>query len=121
MCIFWGKFRYNGKISDYSNETFTSTPLKPYFALYNNLFDPTKGEEVIIKYSLSWDSFVEIKIYTLDGELVSPLVLKNQSAGEYQLNWSGKDEDGEIVASGIYLAYFNVGYFEEIKKMAVIK
>lgn len=112
---------YNGKVSNYSNEAFTTTPLKPFFALYNNLFNPKKGEEVTIKYTLSWNTFVTIKIYTLYGEFVNTLLSKNQSFGEHQLNWSGKDEDGNIVASGIYLVYFNAGDFEEIKKLAVIK
>lgn len=112
---------YNGKVSDYSNEVSATTPLKPYFALFNNLFNPRKSEEVIINYILSWDTFVKIKIYTLDGELVNTLISKNQSFGEHQLNWSGKDEDGNIVASGIYLVYFDAGDFEEIKKIAVIK
>ncbi len=112
---------YNGKVSNYSNEISATTPLKPFFELYNNLFNPRKGEEVIIKYTLSWDTFVTIKIYTLFGEFANTLLSKNQSSGDHQFNWSGKDEDGNIVASGIYLVYFNAGDFEEIKKIAVIK
>ncbi|MEK7275512.1 MAG: fibronectin type III domain-containing protein, partial [Candidatus Desantisbacteria bacterium] len=77
---------YNGKVSNYSNETSAITPLKPFFELYNNLFNPRKGEEVIIKYTLSLDSFVTIKIYTLSGEFVNTLLSKNQSSGEHQLN-----------------------------------
>ncbi|MDI6734734.1 MAG: FlgD immunoglobulin-like domain containing protein [bacterium] len=112
---------YNGKVSSYSNEASATTPLKPFFELYDNLFNPRKGEEVIIKYTLSRDTFVTIKIYTLYGEFINTLLSKGQSAGHHQITWSGKDENGNVVASGIYLVYFNAGDFEEIKKTAVIK
>jgi hypothetical protein len=108
--------------SDYSAPASATTPLKTEFNPYNNLFDPTKGEQVIFKYTLSWATLVKIKVYTLDGILIKTVVDAYKSAGPHKDDkWDGKDETGKIVASGIYLGYFDCGYFKEIKKIAVIK
>ncbi|MEW6095500.1 MAG: hypothetical protein AB1567_03095 [bacterium] len=107
--------------SGYSQEISVTTPLKSQFALYNNLFNPTKDGPVIIKYRLLQSASVKIKIYALDGVLVKTIVDDYKSADLYTEFWDGRDEDGEIVASGIYLVYFDCGYLKEIKKVAVIK
>ncbi|MFH1562015.1 MAG: FlgD immunoglobulin-like domain containing protein [Nitrospirota bacterium] len=119
---YWITVRDGVGYSNYSQEVFATTPLKPQFNPYDNLFDPTKAQQVKFKYTLSWAAQVKIKIYTLDGILVKTVVDDYRSAGQHNIDkWNGRDEDDEIVASGIYLACFDCGYLNEIKKIAVIK
>ncbi|MEW6608361.1 MAG: fibronectin type III domain-containing protein [bacterium] len=40
--------------SNYSEPTSATTPLRPQFNPYDNLFDPTKGQQVTFRYILSW-------------------------------------------------------------------
>jgi parallel beta-helix repeat protein len=97
-------------------------PTGTKFILYNNLFDPTKNEEVIIKYELVSNEDVSIKIYDFGGNLVKNIIDNEyRSAGIHTETWDGKNEDDVIVASGIYLVQINTGSFKETKKAAVVE
>ncbi|MDI6781793.1 MAG: carboxypeptidase regulatory-like domain-containing protein [bacterium] len=89
--------------------------------LYNNLFDPTKNEGVIIKYELTENAEVSIIIYDFRGNLIRTLVNGYQSTGVYTETWHGKNDDGAIVASGTYLIQIKAGGFKETKKVVVVE
>lgn len=89
--------------------------------LYNNLFNPAKGESARIDYTIDNDGQVTIKLYNIAGELVRTLVDESRSAGTYIESWNGKNSEGETVASGIYLCFIEAPGIKVIKKAAVIK
>lgn len=47
-----------------------------------------------------------VKIYDIGGGLVKELIT---TSGEQELNWDGKNEDGELVESGVYIYQLQVG------------
>lgn len=63
------------------------------------------------------DPDLEIRIYTVDGELVR--VLDDPDGG--QIHWDGKNGYGERVASGIYLYVVRSCGEKKIGKITVIK
>ena len=71
---------------------------------YPNPFNP----ETWIPYRLAEDTNVTLTIYDTNGIMVRHLDLGHQSAGHYAERgkaayWDGRNEDGEAVASGIYI------------------
>jgi hypothetical protein len=44
-----------------------------------------------------------------------------RASGPYEAIWDGKDDEGEDVASGIYLYRLEVGDFSECRKMLLLK
>ncbi len=52
------------------------------------------------------ESEFTVKIYDIDGGLVKELIT---TSGEQELNWDGKNEDGELVESGVYIYQLQVG------------
>jgi len=52
---------------------------------------------------------------------VKTLVDVKQVAAEYSIQWNGKNEAGNLVASGIYLYRLNVESFVEMRKMTFIR
>ncbi|MCA1763539.1 MAG: alpha-amylase family glycosyl hydrolase [Cryomorphaceae bacterium] len=56
-----------------------------------------------ISYSLTKGQQVAVDIYDAQGRLVSRLYDGNQTPGEYQLRWNGKNDRGMAVPSGVYL------------------
>ena len=65
---------------------------------YPNPFNPTTN----VIYSIQKEGFVQLEIYDLLGRTVKSLLSEIKSAGEYSLSWDGKNDQGELVASGIY-------------------
>ena len=89
---------------------------------YPNPFNP----ETWIPYQLAETADVTIRIYATSGELVRTLMLGNRPAGTYQSRsqaayWDGKNELGELVASGIYFYTLSAGKFTATRRMVIRK
>jgi hypothetical protein len=79
---------------------------------YPNPFNPS----TTIKFSISENSFVSLKIYDVNGREISELVNKNLSQGEYEATF-----DARNVSSGVYFYTLRTGKFIETKVMSLIK
>jgi S-formylglutathione hydrolase FrmB len=55
-------------------------------------------------YFLPKINFVELNIYDSLGQLVKPLVHETQSAGLHNIGWDGRDNVGNAIGSGLYIA-----------------
>jgi len=42
-------------------------------------------------------------------------------AGRQEVVWNGQDENGRLVASGIYLSRFQAGTFMQTERMTLVK
>ena len=85
-----------------------------------------KDENQIIPQSLSipydlTNSFVELKIYDINGRLVNTLVSENLSAGNYLTRWDGDNSSGSKVSSGVYIYSIRVGSRTLNKKITLLK
>ena len=79
---------------------------------YPNPFNP----KTIIRYSLSENRYINLKIFNVIGKEVSVLINENQKAGSYEVEWNAVD-----FPSGIYFYRLTAGEFTETKKMDLIK
>lgn len=84
---------------------------------YPNPFNPS----TTIEYNVPQKSFVTIKVLNLLGEEVSTLINEEKVAGDYKIEWNGKDEKGREVPTGIYIYWMKAGDFSQIKKMTFIQ
>ncbi|MDE0636005.1 MAG: T9SS type A sorting domain-containing protein [Candidatus Poribacteria bacterium] len=89
---------------------------------YPNPFNP----ETWIPYQLAENADVKLRIYSADGKLIRTLLLGHQPAGLYQSQnraayWDGKNELGELVASGIYFYTLSTGKFSATQRMIIRK
>lgn len=84
---------------------------------YPNPFNPS----TMITYSLPEATHMTLTIYNTSGQEVIQLVNAGQGAGEYTVQWNGKDSHGRLVASGIYIYKMKAGQFTDIKKMFFVK
>ncbi len=87
------------------------------FQNYPNPFNP----ETWIPYTLFELSDVQLLIFAPSGELVREFKLRQQSRGDKELYWDGKNTDGETVASGIYFYQFEAGNTRSVRKMWLLK
>ncbi|MCZ6632573.1 MAG: T9SS type A sorting domain-containing protein, partial [bacterium] len=95
-----------------------STPTE--FALFQNFPNPF-NPETTIKYNLAESADVTVQIYNVVGQVVRTLVAERQSSGRYQVQWSGKDDRGVAVSSGIYFYQISAGKFHDVRKLMLLK
>lgn len=75
-----------------------------------------------IEYSVPEPGEVKIIIYNINGEAVRNLLNAHINVGSHFINWDGRDNNGNIVGSGIYLYQIQTeGSFSAIKKMILLK
>jgi hypothetical protein len=97
-----------------------ATGLPQAFALLQNYPNPF-NPETEIRFALPQASHVVIKIFNLLGEEVRTLVDEQREAGYHSMRWDGKDKNGKLVASGVYLYQLQAGTFFKVKKMALLR
>lgn len=93
----------------------TSSEIPDYYFLcqnYPNPFNPT----TTINYQLPVNSFVELTIYDVLGNVVGTLVNEKQKAGSYSVDFNATS-----LPSGIYFYKLVTDNFSETKKMVLIK
>ncbi len=61
-------------------------------------------QQTTLSYIVSAQDNVRLYIYDIQGRLVAKIVDKIQLPGTYQIMWTGRDQNGQDVAPGIYFA-----------------
>jgi photosystem II stability/assembly factor-like uncharacterized protein len=105
---------YDGNF-EYSNEVLINNIAPVQFSLgqnYPNPFNPN----TIIQFSIPQQTFVNLSVYNISGELISVLVNDNMDPGYYE-----KEFDASKLSSGIYLYQLKAGTFIQTKKMVLMK
>lgn len=119
-----------GVFSAWSNilyaKTISSTPVAGEHPLdrryklnenYPNPFNPS----TTITFSIPRKEFVSLEVFDLIGRLVATLVKEEMQAGNYTVEWDGRDKYHEAVAGGIYFCRMQAGPFSALKKMVLMK
>ena len=85
---------------------------------YPNPFNPS----TTIEYSVSNRGHVSLVVYDLNGAEVKTLVNEFKSESNYSVNWDGKNNSGQSVASGQYFYVMNAaGGFVSTQYMTLLK
>jgi hypothetical protein len=84
---------------------------------YPNPFNP----ETRIDYFVLETSHVRLEIFNLLGQRIRTLVDEYQAFGERSVTWDGRDENGQELASGVYLYRLQAKDFSQTKKMVLIR
>ena len=84
---------------------------------FPNPFNPT----TILNYRLNKAAFVRLSVYDITGREVSRLINQYQYAGEYNVTWDSNSNNGQKMASGIYIARLSVDNKSFSQKMLLTK
>ena len=76
---------------------------------YPNPFSVSGYAVTTIGYAVPRGAFVTIKVFNLIGREVRTLVGEVKPAGVYSVLWDGRDSDGALVPSGIYVYKISSG------------
>ncbi|MBI4425595.1 MAG: hypothetical protein HY554_17830 [Elusimicrobia bacterium] len=79
------------------------TAAAPKLTAYNNAFNPEAGQKATFKYETVVPGRVRLRLFNRAGSLVATLVDGELPAGKGAVDWAGRNNNGKVVASGIYL------------------
>lgn len=106
---------YRRLLSESTGINFISSEIPSNYSLFQNYPNPF-NPSTNIKYQISKNSFVILKVYDLLGREISTLVNELQKAGVYEIQFSNSG-----LTSGIYFYRMQAGNYSETKKMVYIK
>ncbi len=84
---------------------------------YPNPFNP----QTVIYYELPDGSHVDLSVYNIMGQKVATLVDREMDAGSHSAVWDGKDDNGESLASGVYLYRMVGDGFVKTRKLLLLR
>ena len=79
------------------------------------------NNSTVINYRLPEAGSVRLIIYDGLGKTIRVLLNEFESSGEHTVSWDGKDDSGDVVASGVYLYRLDAGNRSESRSMLMLK
>lgn len=74
-----------------------------------------------IKYDLPQITDLSMVIIDIRGRIVRTLIDNEQRSGFQSIMWDGKNDDGEMVSSGVYFYQIRSSNFNEVGKLVLVK
>ena len=84
---------------------------------YPNPFNP----DTIIEFVSPYDSVVNLIVYNIIGQKVCTLLSENVTTGRHSIRWDGKNEQGQDVSSGVYIAGLKSGSTRVSHQMLLVR
>jgi len=84
---------------------------------YPNPFNPATR----ISFSLPDEQQVRLGVHGIDGELVKTLINETRGPGAHEVTWNGRNDSGQVQASGLYFYRIEAGHYCEVRKMTLMK
>lgn len=94
---------------------------KTELTAYNNIIDPGRGQRATVKYAVNGAGRLTIKLYTATGRYVATLFDDLVQAGKGSVDWDGKNLNGSVAASGIYVVRAEGPGLSRSQKIAIVK
>jgi hypothetical protein len=100
--------------------TSTAVPAITVVSLSHNRFNPLAGESVQVTGLRPDHGQVSVTVYNTAGLLVRK-VADHVNAANVTPSWDGKNEQGQVVASGVYLVMVTGNLLHKRFRIAVLK
>ena len=82
---------------------------------FPNPFNPSTN----IRFSLAQPGPASLKIYDVRGRMIRTLIDGPMTAGDHDLRWDGRTEDGSRAASGVYFMRLVTSGFSDHRKLVL--
>ncbi len=101
-------------------QTETEAPLPSSFTLEQNYPNPFNAGTVI-SWQMTSPAYVDLSIFDILGKRVRKVIDRDMPAAFHSVNWDGTNDDGQAVASGVYMYRLIVGHHSAARSMVLIR
>ncbi len=104
-------------------QSVSTPPVIPTVTALNNVYPNPFNPVAFIPYSIEKGRTdqVRIHVYNSRGQIVRTLIDKPHTEGNYQLQWDGRDTNGNECATGVYFVRMTVGKDSFLRKAVLVK
>jgi hypothetical protein len=103
------------------NDGDNGAPAIPRMTSLNNVFPNPFNPVTTIAFGLAKSEYVILEIYNAKGSKVRTVVAGNLSGGTYRRIWTGTDDNGLALSSGIYFLRMTAGNYTSTAKLVLLK
>lgn len=93
----------------------------PSHAQLHPVFPNPFNGTATIRFSASSPANVSLRIYNMAGQRVRTLVDGHLQAGEHFVHWDGRDDEGWLAGTGIYITRLRAGTVMHVQRMALLR
>jgi hypothetical protein len=97
------------------------TPPLPTTTALGQSFPNPVNFQTTIPYQLATSNAVRLEIFDLQGHRIRTFRQGVQPPGFYQETWNRRDDQGQKVASGVYLVRMEAGDYSAVRKVLLLK
>ena len=90
------------------------------YSLDQNYPNPFNSSTTI-PFRISREQHVEIAVYDITGKLIRNLVSQVLSPNAYKVGWDGRDDEGSLVSSALYIVRMTAGNYTASARMTLLK
>jgi hypothetical protein len=116
-----GEIVFHGPVSIFLAATNDFVPPIPLTTGLNDVYPNPFNPPANISYGLNKASTVSLVVINSRGEVVRNLYSGSRDAGNYRVQWNGKNDRGVSVSSGVYFIRMIAGKTTSTKKVVLIK
>ncbi len=105
------------------NYPITNVPVEKQplrFALEQNFPNPF-NPSTVIRYQLSVASDVTLRVYDILGRTVTTLVNDHEMSGLHSVTWSGVNDQGASVSTGVYFYRLTAGGLSQTRRILLVR
>ncbi|MCD6374749.1 MAG: S8 family peptidase [Caldisericaceae bacterium] len=98
-------------------------PLPESFQIFSNYPNPFNNETVI-RFNVPArfnGKKMQLKIFNVLGQMVYHKTIENLKSGMQRIKWSGIDDAGKALSSGIYFYQLKIGNLSQVRRLLLIK
>jgi len=103
-----------------ANLTQSKEPIPSTYYLAHNYPNPFNNFTTI-KFELPLTEQVSLEIYNLLGQKLRTLRNRKMKNGVHSVKWDGRNENGDLVSSGVYVYKFSTAAFTQTNKLVFLK
>ena len=117
----YGDINIRSKISYLDELALASDNVIPNNVSLSNAYPNPFNPRTKIVYTLNNSGYISLNIYDLKGSKIKSLINKYQTPGTMSITWDGSNDNGQLVAAGMYIYMIKTEEVSISKKMILLK
>jgi len=116
-----GEYEFHGPVSVTLQNNTNATPTIPLETSLQQVYPNPFSFNTSVTFGLAKSDNLKLIVYNSKGQVVRTLFTGQKAAGNYRLQWTGDNDNGISLPTGIYFVKMTAGKHSSIQKIVLLK